>query len=429
MRIGFASTDITPPVGMELAGYAGYRPCSGVHDPLWCKAVVLEQGETRYALVALDLMCVDEPLYRRIGEAVSSLGIRRDRLIVSAIHSHAAPQGVIPGEGVLATINAPCHPENPEIGAYLQSVIGAATQACRQAVAQLEPFQVRTARGPVPAVGSERHTGDAPRGELTVIQCRCENGRLLTMYNFPCHPTVTNAENLLVSADFVAEVEGWLEGDMAVFLNGAAGDISTRFTRRESSFDECSRMGKLAAEAILSLIGPAPFRNPEPIRGIHATVTLRVRQTEPVETARKNLERATVRWQAAQDRGELPDRLRILKSHVEGAWVNLEFARGLGDIRQLQLPVTVFRLWNLDCFTVPGELFSSLKPEGTVAICYANGYFRYLCPAEAYEAGYYEALAAIVAPGEAEVLMARIVEMLEELEDVNSAGIENNYYI
>ena len=43
MRIGFTKVDITPPVGTGLGGYAGFRPCSGTHDPLCCKAEVLIQ--------------------------------------------------------------------------------------------------------------------------------------------------------------------------------------------------------------------------------------------------------------------------------------------------------------------------------------------------------------------------------------------------
>ena len=48
MRIGFAKMEITPPLGTELGGYAGHRPCAGVHDPLFCKAAVLEQDRVRY---------------------------------------------------------------------------------------------------------------------------------------------------------------------------------------------------------------------------------------------------------------------------------------------------------------------------------------------------------------------------------------------
>lgn len=52
MKIGFAKRNISPPPGLELGGYAGYRPNAGVHDPLYCKAVVLQQRGIRYALVA-----------------------------------------------------------------------------------------------------------------------------------------------------------------------------------------------------------------------------------------------------------------------------------------------------------------------------------------------------------------------------------------
>ena len=415
MKIGFAKTEITPPMGIELGGYAGYRPCAGVHDPLWCKAVVLEQAGVRYALVVLDLMCVDEPLYHRIAEAVKPLNVTRERLIVCAIHSHAAPAGMIPGEGVLAAINGPVKPEDPKLHPYMARVVAAAAESCGQAAAMLEGFQIRSARGPIPPVGSERHTGAMPAGELAVIQCRTDSDRLLTLYNFPCHPTVTNAANLQVSADFVAGIEARLGGNMAVFLNGAAGDISTRFTRRESGFPECDRMGAMAAEAIRSLIEGAEFEQPKALRGIHGTVTLKARETEPAEIAEQRLSEATARWQAALDRGDDPAQVRILKSYVEGAGVNLEFARTLGNITQLHLPVTVFRLWGMDFVSVPGELFSTLKPENVAVIAYANGYFRYLCDREAYDKGYYEAMAAIVARGEGERLMEKVKELQAQI--------------
>jgi hypothetical protein len=129
VKIGFAKQNISPPIGLELGGYAGYRPCSGIHDPLWCKTVVLEQEGLRYGLVVLDLMCADESLRERIAQTVADLGISKDRLIVAAIHSHAAPAGVLPGEGPLARVNEAIAPENPAFGAYMEQVIRAADEA------------------------------------------------------------------------------------------------------------------------------------------------------------------------------------------------------------------------------------------------------------------------------------------------------------
>ena len=416
MRIGFSKSNITPPAGIVLGGYAGYRPCSGVHDPLYCKAVVLEQEGIRYCLVALDLLCVDEALYRRIAQAVSGLGIQPEHLLVSAIHSHAAPQGVLPGEGALAAVNCTPYENTPEFSAYMEAVIDTATAVCRTATDNLEPFLLRAAKGATPPVGSERHTGAAPGGDLTVIQCKTESGKLLTLFNFPCHPTVLGPDNLLVSADFTAGIEALLGGDMAVFLNGAAGDISTRFTRRESTFAECQHMGQIAAEHILAAVRNLPFSQPEPIHSIHTTITLQPRPIEPVGTAQAELAQRTAQWEAAQAADADAASLRMLKTYVEGAWVNLEFAKTMAGIDELRLPVTVFCFAGLEFATIPGELFSTLQPEGLSVIAYTNGYFRYLCPEEAYEAGHYEAMAAIVARGGGEQMIHKIQQLRRQLQ-------------
>ena len=386
MKIGFAKREITPPLGLELGGYAGYRPNSGVHDPLYCKVIVLEQNGTRYALIVLDLLCADESLCTQIAGAVAHLGITRERLIVSAIHSHAAPVGVIPEEGALARVNEAIVPENPNFAGYMQAVTEAAVAACEEAAATLEAFRVRAARGAMPPIGSERHTGEQPDGTLTVVQCRTENGRNLIFYNFPCHPTVLSTENLLVSADFVGSIEGLLGVDMAVFANGAAGDISTRFTRWGSSFEECARMGKIAAEYICALIDGKPFVSPAPLEGLHTTVTLPAREVETEETAQKQLEEATIRWKQAESADADAGTVRILKSYVEGAGVNLEFARTMGGIREFRIPVTVFGFAGLRFATIPGEFYSTLLPHETTVLCYANGYYRYIADTNAYDA-------------------------------------------
>ena len=418
MRIGFSRSDITPHAGIVLGGYAGYRPCAGAHDPLWCKTVLLQQEDVRFCLIALDFACVDESLYRRIAHAIAALGIKPEHLLVTAIHSHAAPHGVISGEGPLTAVNCSAQESTPEFLAYMDAVVCKAVESCRIAAERLEPFMVRTVQGVTPPVGSERHTGAAPGGNLVAVQCKTESGKLLTLYNFPCHPTVLGPDNILASADFTAGIESLLGGDMAVFLNGAAGDISTRFTRRESSFCECSRMGKIAAEHILSILQNIPYTHPEPLRGIHTKISLHPRPIEPVETAQAELQLRTSQWEAAQAAGADGTELRLLKTYVEGAWVNLEFAKSMAGIRQLELPVTVFCFAGLEFAAIPGELFSSLQPKGLSILAYANGYFRYICPTEAYEANQYEAMAAIIARGEGERLIHEIQQLRCQLHDI-----------
>ena len=96
-------------------------------------------------------------------------------------------------------------------------------------------------------------------------------------------------------------------------------------------------------------------------------------------------------------------------------YVNLEFARSMEGIREFHVPVTVFRFAGLSFVTVPGEFYSTLLMPETAAICYANGYYRYITDEIAYDAGHYEAMAAIVARGGGEKLANTIRRLLEKL--------------
>ena len=225
-----------------------------------------------------------------------------------------------------------------------------------------------------------------------------------------------SAANLAVSADFAGQIEKHLNVDMGIFVNGAAGDISTRFTRREQSFAECERLGEVAAQAIAALIQDAEFDDPSPLWGKQLRIPLQIRQVEPVETARRKLEEAAARWEKAVEEGKDPASLRILKSYVEGAGVSLEFAQLMGDLQELELPVSIFSFAGLEFVSIPGELFSTLLPgKKTVAICYANGYDRYIAGSDAYDKGYYEAMAAILARGQGETLQTRLEQELNKM--------------
>ena len=54
MKAGFSRLDITPPFGYNLVGYFHARPADGILTPLYVNAVVVDDGETKAALVTLD---------------------------------------------------------------------------------------------------------------------------------------------------------------------------------------------------------------------------------------------------------------------------------------------------------------------------------------------------------------------------------------
>src|SRR5690348_17055382 len=69
LQAGFAEEDITPKLegkAVYMAGFGHNRKAAGVHDPLKARAVVLRNGETKIALVSVDLVGFFHPHVERV---------------------------------------------------------------------------------------------------------------------------------------------------------------------------------------------------------------------------------------------------------------------------------------------------------------------------------------------------------------------------
>ena len=90
LKAGVAKADITPAPGLPLWGYE-LRNATGTLDPLYARVLVLEVGEQRVAIVALDLgRTFGWGSIQQIREAArKSSGI--SYVLVCATHDHSAP--------------------------------------------------------------------------------------------------------------------------------------------------------------------------------------------------------------------------------------------------------------------------------------------------------------------------------------------------
>jgi hypothetical protein len=92
LKAGAAEIDITPPVGYRMAGYFDERIATGVHDPLQAKALVLQQGSTKLALVFCDLIGLSLHVTTDARALASQqTGIPFSNIVISATHSHTGP--------------------------------------------------------------------------------------------------------------------------------------------------------------------------------------------------------------------------------------------------------------------------------------------------------------------------------------------------
>ncbi|MGH2762696.1 MAG: neutral/alkaline non-lysosomal ceramidase N-terminal domain-containing protein, partial [Thermoleophilaceae bacterium] len=94
LRAGVGKADITPRTGYYLGGWTrADRVAQGQHTRLHARAMVLEQGDRKVALVAVDLFMVPGGLVKHLGDALAGLGFSEQNLLISASHTHSGPGG------------------------------------------------------------------------------------------------------------------------------------------------------------------------------------------------------------------------------------------------------------------------------------------------------------------------------------------------
>jgi hypothetical protein len=88
LRAGAARVDITPP--KEMFPIRGNQVLAGVHDPLYARALVLDNGSSKMALISVDTAGM--PNSADIVKAITAeLGIPASHLSVAATHDHNTP--------------------------------------------------------------------------------------------------------------------------------------------------------------------------------------------------------------------------------------------------------------------------------------------------------------------------------------------------
>lgn len=150
VKAGFAQIDITPPVGIRLAGYFKERISSGVHDPLWAKAIVLEQGKEKFTFVFCDLAGMDRAFTKPAREQISAkTGIPVSNIIIAATHTHTGPMfygsTYEPTLKTLSDLSAKKFGEDPYLkNEYPQYLNNQIVKAAILANDNLKPIQLET---------------------------------------------------------------------------------------------------------------------------------------------------------------------------------------------------------------------------------------------------------------------------------------------
>lgn len=438
LRAGAAAIKITPPEGIGLAGYYSERGAQGTHDDLYAKALVLECGGQRAALVTLDLISTTASMVRSARERIEkTIGIPGECVMISATHAHTGP--VLAGRSIREEQQGGAAPVSVKYSEKLPELIA---EAVELAASRLEPARA------LAALGREEHLSFNRRfflqdgtvgwnpGKLNprvvkpagpidpdvgvvLFEAAAEGksrsgpGRAIATYvNFAMHPDTTGGQ--LFSADYpgvLARLLAGYKGEQMVtlFANGACGNINhidVNWPDRQHGYEEAHRIGTiLAADVLQTYKKLQPLVKPE-LRAARETVKLPLPPITDEQVAKAR--------EAARDRDGGQSFLEKVRTYCV-----LDVAAMQGRPHEVEVQVIALGE-ELAWVSVPGELFVELglaikkaSPfRYTLIAELANGSVGYIPDRKAYEEGNYEPESARCAAGSGELVAETAIRLL-----------------
>ena len=436
MRVGVGRANITPPVGIEHAGWGAqvHERAEGVHLDLWVTVMLVEGEHDTFAILDYDLMIVTVEDSDRIRADVAGvLGTDPANIRVSFTHTHAGPVW----SNFLGDRSGRAGSEL--VAGYRETVWSQTLGAVHQARSSLRPARMAAGWGESSIAVNRRLR--APDGTVVVGQAPdrfrdpkvmvvrfddTEERPVAALVCYAAHPIVLAYQNRLISPDFpgvAKRVVEQLTGATCLYLQGCAGNMMTT-EALTGDLGAADRMGtRLGAEAAkvftrirtrrtrrrfdrivesgaplgMWVDDPLPDREPV-VRVIERPIEMPVRRTTPPREAQAEAEQLSRRFLDLQASGApqaevLDARYRARRALISAAW-----ARLCGGRSSLDTTLHGIRVDDVALVGFPGEPFSEIgvrvrdaSPfEFTHMAGYTNGVTGYVPTAEEFARGGYE---------------------------------------
>jgi hypothetical protein len=405
LKGGFAKVDITPPVGVWLSGYASRnKPSEGISDELYAKALVLDDGQNKIAIVSADLLWVPLETTNEIrGIVKKKVGIPESNVLVCATHTHFGPK--------IDKIRKdwPDAPASKVDKSYVEKLTKKIADSISTAAKNLKPVKLGVVKGDISEIVYNRRT-KRPDGkvamtfrlppadpnlafgpidpQVAILRVEDTNGSLLgTIVNYACHPVcgaTDNQEFYSISADYpgyTARVVEQMEGGICLFALGTAGNMNPVRIQGEN---HRSRIGKALGGEVLRRLQFVSTSDDIALKALKKPVTLPLKKDLPPERI------------SDEDKAKktLTTEIQVLR---------------IADIYILGLPGEVL-------VEVGLEIKKKTGIENLFIISLSNDACGYVCHSQAYDEGGYEpGWGTNLAKGAGEIIIKEALNLINQI--------------
>ena len=464
LKVGFARTDITPPLGVYMPGYFQARHAKSILDPLQINCVAFNDGSKTALIMQFDTEALSDSTADGMRDAiVKATGVDRNAILLHASHTHDG--------GHLATKAG--GDAEPLTTLYIQMSTTRAADAAVEAIRDLKPAKLSYNRSFARRISFGRRylmkdgkvrtnpgtnnpdivkpAGIPPDEEVQVLRIDREGAKAICMINFQTHPDVVGGET--ITADWPGLTRTVFEGATlgkanCIVINGTQGDVNhcnvmpkpgelnglkRDFDAVDRGYDHAWHMANVLASSALSVWLKCIPLEAGDIK--FATTDIRVPAHKAKDTDEKNLAWANNVWEL---------HMKSRKDGVAGTpkdyvtakygWADMELTTEVaraGRIRRMadhadyhDLPLYAFAIGKSLAFGgFPGEPFNDIgkavKKNSpftlTILSCLTNGSRGYFPFSDAYVGGGYESATSPFGPTVADDLIKGQGELLNSL--------------
>ncbi|HEY0550403.1 MAG TPA: hypothetical protein VGF13_12445 [Verrucomicrobiae bacterium] len=433
-RIGAATVRITPDQPMPMAGYYGVRLSTNTHDELLAKAIVLDDGRTKAALVVCDLISLPRAVVAQAREIIApTTSVPGANVMISATHSHTGP--------VLDTGSSRKSVDgggSAVVRDYTAQLPGKIAESVRLAEATLQSARLSVAHEREDHLSHNRRfiMKDGAVGwnagklntnivravgpidsDVAVLYFESQRTNAIATYvNFAMHPDTVGG--LEFSADYpgaLSRLLGEYKGTnmVTVFANGACGNINhvdVNWAAAQKGQAEAARLGTVLAGNVFKAYTRMQMLNGTALRVRSEMVSLPLPELKPgdVEAAR-----AIVARVGTTNAPKFLEQVNAFKV--------LDVAARDGKPQEVEVQVIALGD-DLAWVSLPGEIFIELGLEikkkspfrHTLIAELANGAIGYIPNQKAFDEGNYEPVSARCAKGSGEMLVESALKLLRE---------------
>ncbi|QDT09681.1 neutral/alkaline non-lysosomal ceramidase N-terminal domain-containing protein [Stieleria marina] len=453
-RAGAAKSNITPPLGESIVGGWKPIPAINIHDELYARCLVLDDGQVKLAIVLCDNVGIPAEVFDLAKQQLyETTGLPASHLLMAATHTHSATTA----RGPLKTL-----PET-DLTDYQQFVARRISDGVRRALAQMEPARIGWGTIDEPSEvfnrrwfvtdasllsnpfdGLDQVRTNPPRGsskldrpagptdpEISFVSVQSLDGRAIALLaNYSLH-YVGGVRSGDVSADyfgyFAKFIGDKLEANdqsppfVGMLSNGTSGDVNNinfpqKSTRKYQRYEKMQEVAGKVASRVFEAHQKIDFQDWVPLAAQHVNLTLKTRQPTPEMIA--HFEKVTTGKD--DDPGRRHSREEIYADRI---------AKIQTAPKEIQIQLQALRIGDLGIAAIPFETFTETglelkdrSPFGdTFTIELANGSYGYLPTPRQHRLGGYETwLGTSYVEQEATTkIVAALLEMFQSLQQDN----------